>query len=709
MPLAVRVLLTLAAFVLMFLVITGILNRLNISRTAGLSLFYNNDGSLLLTWDAVDAADGYTVEVQKTNPEVPSPGDTAFSADVRENSVILPREVLDAPQITLRVNTYQNLQFFRGRLHRTGSRPLTATFVPDEPKTEHLDVSFDHEQDTMTVTWQARPGEGCSLYLMNADGNNRLFREVAPGDDMSAVIAFGEEAELAIPEREAPYAFCVRTTRQDGILTLYGNSSDVFYVTADDMKSRDISVSGEETEKNRFLLTWDETAGEGYEIWYKNARTGEEELVHTLSAEEERSFDTGTLPAGRTHTFVVRTTGGTPVAGETYAAAPDEIELTTDISVLYATVWPARQLPVYAHETGNETIDTVAQGQALCVLDETEDGYFMVRTGKGTGYIDATACLVNLPDIVGDLCAYDITNAYCCICRIQGYAIPGLTGEVVEGYEHILLADGTFVVPYLYPILPDLLSAIDRAADAGYRIKFYDSFRPLSGQMDMFNSTQAILDLPLPAEPYTPISADMYLSEGPKLPTEEELPPMPEEEELLPEGEEALPEEQEAAEDPALTAEEEIRPTYRQAITEGGWHIRWFLANGANQHNFGSAMDITLVDIETGEEALMQAPVHELSHLAVLDKNTEAANLMMELMTGLGYNNLRSEWWHFQDDNAHVTWQIPAIAGGLSIEGFKRDDFGWRYQNADGTFVQGESLRIDGRTYAFDAQGYTDY
>ena len=51
-----------------------------------------------------------------------------------------------------------------------------------------------------------------------------------------------------------------------------------------------------------------------------------------------------------------------------------------------------------------------------------------------------------------------------------------------------------------------------------------------------------------------------------------------------------------------------------------------FLAKSVSNHNYGVAVDITLVSLESGEELQMQAPMHELSTRSVLTLNNENAD-----------------------------------------------------------------------------------
>ena len=91
--------------------------------------------------------------------------------------------------------------------------------------------------------------------------------------------------------------------------------------------------------------------------------------------------------------------------------------------------------------------------------------------------------------------------------------------------------------------------------------------------------------------------------------------------------------------------------TYGDVITGGKHRLGAFLAANGSAHNKGIALDLTLVDIETEEELPMQTAIHDLSYHSVIALNNDNANLLAKYMTEGGFNDLSSEWWHFQDDD----------------------------------------------------------
>lgn len=87
---------------------------------------------------------------------------------------------------------------------------------------------------------------------------------------------------------------------------------------------------------------------------------------------------------------------------------------------------------------------------------------------------------------------------------------------------------------------------------------------------------------------------------------------------------------------------------YKAFVTEGGYRLSAFLARDASNHNYGVAVDIALVDMETGEEVEMQTPMHELSPLAATKNNTYMADMLATWMKSYGFTGIVSEWWHFE-------------------------------------------------------------
>ena len=282
-----------------------------------------------------------------------------------------------------------------------------------------------------------------------------------------------------------------------------------------------------------------------------------------------------------------------------------------------------------------------------------------------TCYIDSNYCMINLPELLGSLCSYDITNSYASLYKVHGYEIPEVTDTVILGYEAVATEAGDFLVPLLYPTTQKLLKAAQDAMARGYRLKIYDAYRPNEATLDIFSRTETILEDPIPEKPF---SGDV--------PSD------------LPQTEEG----------------EEI--TYKLLMTNNEWNLANFLARGVSRHNLGVALDLTLETLEGGEELQMQTAMHDLSWYSVPSRNNTNADILKEIMMNAGMADLISEWWHFQDNEARDTLSLPAVKTGVTPECWMLDDTGWRYRRYNGSYFTSCTRVIDGVTYSFDARGY---
>ena len=140
------------------------------------------------------------------------------------------------------------------------------------------------------------------------------------------------------------------------------------------------------------------------------------------------------------------------------------------------------------------------------------------------------------------------------------YEIPAVTGEVIVGYEQFW-AEDEFLVPLLYPAALKLEQAAFAALDQGYQLKIYDSFRPKKATRALYDQTEELARVPIPQETYT----GKVLEDLPELAAGKTL-------------------------------------TYAELMTDmGRYSLSYFLAATGSRHNQGMAMDLTLVDLETGE------------------------------------------------------------------------------------------------------------
>lgn len=102
---------------------------------------------------------------------------------------------------------------------------------------------------------------------------------------------------------------------------------------------------------------------------------------------------------------------------------------------------------------------------------------------------------------------------------------------------------------------------------------------------------------------------------------------------------------------------------------------RTYIANPAtgSRHNRGLAVDMTLVDMETGLEIEMPSEMHVFGgpgrrdyegHSDEARKNME---YMTEVMEECGFTSIRSEWWHFMDLSFEENYPVLDIRMSLFV------------------------------------------
>lgn len=75
-----------------------------------------------------------------------------------------------------------------------------------------------------------------------------------------------------------------------------------------------------------------------------------------------------------------------------------------------------------------------------------------------------------------------------------------------------------------------------------------------------------------------------------------------------------------------------------------------------SKHNRGCAVDLTIIDLETGEELAMPTPFDDFSEKAGhgytnLPKNViKNREMLRAIMTENGFSSIPSEWWHYDFD-----------------------------------------------------------
>lgn len=819
---------------------------------------WEND-ELWISWPELDEGSMCQLSVYDSDKK-----DYILIAELEDNEYILD-DIKEGIPVRLRLQTVESGEDLFGNAREVKGRKKDLDIVPVSVSAPVLQKTVNVDSQEITLNWATDDTEYYEIYLM--DENNNWYFHARTSEGWFN-LDFAENLEL--PDRSQPIQVCVRACypQNDGVFI--SGFSEVSTVERRELMPEYITVNWEKTANSMYRLTWDESIGDLYEVQQWNYDTAVWESMDVVNWNDPLEYEIGRIPSSRNSRYrVITYDADTDVEKRLEVAEPGIVNFWSDLSPLYCTVWPVIDLDLYADASSSDSIGWIKAGEALCVLGE-ENGRFQVMYQDAYGYIDSSYCLINLPEYLGDLCKYNITNSYSSIFRVHEYDIPALTDGVIQGYEDIRLENGEFLVPFLYPCSQKLRQAAENCIADGYYLVIYDAFRPNEATRYMYDNTSLILDYPLP-EVYVPEEEDAEGEEseaGDSAGKEtEETTEQPEsvlpvdgmdptvsgnslaaadrygdlipealanltkmtEEELALTGltpetvaavsgcsaegliylksmtyetlsliqagvfdlsnevylytqqleainaanaaalalDGSVPAEEAAASEDAASVSQNSGPysmadlpvirvdtslmgiyidakgdgveglpltdlliwqslpadqlnafkayleaavqNYYYMMTDGKYRLGSFLAQVTSAHNRGIALDLTIETAEDGEALPMQTSMHDLSWYSALPYNNENAELLAGYMKGAGFNDLSSEWWHFQDDDTRNALNLNSyLTEGLSIEGWKKNDTGWYYQLADGTYYTDTTVNIDGTTYTFDEKGYCE-
>ncbi len=455
-----------------------------------IQVFLNEDGTVVLSWPEAQAA------LPEGTPADAPASQIFYRLSLRDSSEFNNgqpvKSVCDTNRVTLQnyaLPLTVRVQAESPRVNLLGM-PRYAVSPALEAEVAHADLSAPEAV--------AAPGPGTLSLDWKLSGETPDLYEVFTVEDGAAALAastsekhlnlkVGREGDIPLPSYGQPLTVHVRAAVQGEGYVLCGPASNQITVERQDLLGDDLNLTYQEGESLHYTLEWDETRGEYYELqeWTGEGWT----LLETLEPAERLTAETGRLVSGSRHRYRVtaKDRNGTERSSE-------EVEFFASISPLYATVWPIIDQPFYDQPSQDgKSLAKISGGTALCVLEEQED-WFQVRYQDQYGWVDSRFCMINLPEYVGDHCAYDITNSYRSVFKVHENPIARITDQVVQGFEHIREADGGFLVPYLYPCAKKLLSAALAAEADGYRLKIYEAFRPNEATRFLYDTTAAQLD-----------------------------------------------------------------------------------------------------------------------------------------------------------------------------------------------------------------------
>ena len=600
-----------------------------------------------------------------------------------------------------------------GKKTRPGDEALEVELQLTSPEISELAWEADANQGLVHISFDMSQGQLCRVYMAVGEEEPRQVEELEEG---RATLNFGEGGNYTLPKHDAPLHFTFCLEKKEKQLHYIGNPTEGFTVTREHLLGTVLNTKCEDNGENFYTLTWNETKGERYEV--RISEDGQSwQTLETIPAGQERSYTTKQLKAFKDYQLWVVAMGGQTLPDSEFAATSEPVRITTGAKLLYSTIWPLMDQKVYGDAQATQELGTAVAGSAWCVLG-MEGQYLKIRFNGQDGYIDSEYCMINLAEYVGELCKYNITNSYSSIYLVHEFGIDHVSGTVITGYEDVKVSEGEYLVPFLYPSAQKLLNAAQTAREQGFTLKIYDSYRPKNATDRIYSLTAAILDTPVPVSTYSGKRVtDLDLLDWDPEEEGEDTPPT----ETTPD--ETTPDETEPSTE-ATTQEQKKRGfalftskepwyglmeglTYRILMTnDGEYSLGAFLAPGNSKHNFGIALDLTMVD-ENGNELPMQTSIHDLSWYSASKRNNGNAYKLCKIMTGAGFKDLYSEWWHYQDDEIFQKNKYEPLKTGVSWACWVFDGTGWQYRLADGTFYTDCTQTIDGKTYTFDANGYT--
>ena len=661
------------------------------------------DGTLAVEWPTGKNADRYVLELIKVHQKEET---VLFRYETEEERRCVLPELPEEETVIVRVRCNKT---YSGGI-RWGTKALQARFFPAPPTVIDPKWTVDVQNEKLTIAFRLEEGDVCKLYTAR-EGESPTFLQEVEGN--SVTLDFGEDGVIPVPEYGFERLFFFEVSRTINNTVFTSNVRPTLTLIREDFLGTGLLVECQELTDNAYKLTWNETKGDHYEIQYSENGVVWNTLG-TVAGSQEREFITPNLPAYSTFRLRLLAVGGQTLPGSEYAAEPAVLEVNTRQRVHYSTVWPVQNLEVYGDPEKSVKLGDVLSGTALCVLEETENGLFAVRYQNDTGYVDSRYCMINLPDYMGSLCSYDITNSYRSIFLVHEYAVPEVSGMVLWGYENVHQASDTYLVPLLYPTAKKLLQAAEAAREQGYILEVRDAFRPNAATVDITAKGKKLLKEAVPQYTYNgkPVTdldqldfadARQEWAEA-TVPTTEATEPTATGA-TDPTATTGATEATTAPTEPTLDLTE-MDLTYEVLMTNNGkWKVSDFLDEGSSTHNQGLALDIVLLD-KDGKELAAQTSIHDLSWYSSVARNNQNANILRKLMTEAGFAGVDAKWWHFQDIETRGTVKPQSLYWGVNLKGWTYDGMGWRYRDETGSFYRAISRNIDGTAYEFDSNGY---
>lgn len=442
------------------------------------------------------------------------------------------------------------------------------------------------------------------------DKNNKLV------NSDSSIVTTGYKVIIKLSSSNQEYLISVRgDSNGDGVLskddiytivtTIVNNSSlsNIYYSASDYNNDKKINVKD--------MLAIADRINKGNETWeyingYRCYSNDNEKVLYNITRCEPETKSNAKCEYVETSPGVSMT----PVIREHLKSME-----FCDGNIVGATGYSTTSTKYLKSEASNNSsnIVSLSAGSPFKILGTNgDDTWWKVSYNGKTGYVENAYMMINLPDYIPSL-KFDMMNAKQNIYTASGIKLS-VYGEqlydkgMVYNYR---LERQEYMAPVVYEFAKKILQAQKIANNEGYGLKIYDAYRPVRD-----------------AEKVRISLSNLYNSNS--------------------------------------TVRNGIDYSYEDGNVVS-WGQGWFIAQSLSAHSLGAAIDVVLVDKNTGKEIEAQSSIHDLSTASVKYKTPISGQTTVRndlysskankhtkdldrIMLNTGMTNLASEWWHFQDN-----------------------------------------------------------
>lgn len=450
------------------------------------SFFWKNE-QLKVTWPAV--TEGYKCQVFIYDDDKKA---YRLVDELEENEFIL-NNIKEGSPLKIKLQTIGTKEDIFGNIREVKGDRAELDIIPVSVNSPVIHEFPDLENLQMTLKWDTDETEFYEVFIMD-EAQEWVYQTKTSEGWYN--LDFANKMEL--PDREKPLKISVRACypQKDG--TFYSELSETVLIERAELLPDYVEIDWEKSANNMYRIFWEESQGELYEVQQWNYDAAVWEKISVVNWNEPLVYEIGRIPSSRNSRYrVITYNEDTEEEKRLEVAEPGIVNFWSDLSPLYCTVWPIQDIEMYQDSGSNESTGKIPAAEPLCVLGE-ENGMFQVMYQDQYGYIDSDYCLINLPEYLGDLCKYNITNSYSSVFRVHEYDIPHMTEEIIPGYENIHLKTDEYLVPFLYPCSQKLRLAAENCIADGYNLVIYDAFRPNEATRAMYDTALLVLDYPVP-------------------------------------------------------------------------------------------------------------------------------------------------------------------------------------------------------------------